>query len=256
MAFLDSIAPPITRSILTRELRLQSELGYKFELTGHPAGWIDGFMLADMTKTWHAAGLAARGLNYFTLGAIEHGLSSRFIPESPYYQAWLGGYLVELESDETWSDQDYFRLPEADQNKWLWHFGDPSAAMRFDPRAATENLPGYGHPAKLIQWHGTTHSDVGARSRRVYARAVMAGMAAMMHQLNPHLTLHGAHFIPPSDSHRPSYTSLPLNGYLAIHDLAPRLKAIFYVCCEGRRITLTDMRKLITQNITTNNPVA
>lgn len=80
--------------VLRQELDEQSRIGYKLSLKAKPKGWVGAFMLADMTKTWRKAGLRCSGLNYFTLGDIKNGLSTRFQKDNRMYQAWLGGYIV------------------------------------------------------------------------------------------------------------------------------------------------------------------
>ena len=122
MPFLDLIAPIVSHRILARELRLQAKLGYRFSLVGHPPGWINGFMLADM-----------------------------------------------------------------------------------------------------------------------------------MNRLNPGLGVRGHNFTPSTSSDGPSYSSLQLHGYLAIHHLAPDLKAVLYVCSVyPPGIDASIMRELITKHITIN----
>jgi hypothetical protein len=115
---LSLLAKLLATRVLRNELRLQATIGYKLRFGDLPDEWLNGYMLADMTKTWHAYGLPIKGLNYFTLGTIKDGLSTRYMPNKPLYQAWLGGYIFTSEKPLDWNPQDYLKLCEADQKKW------------------------------------------------------------------------------------------------------------------------------------------
>jgi hypothetical protein len=84
--------------IAKNELKEQIRLGYRLSLNGKPEGFINGLMIADMSNTWRKAGINCKGLNYFTLGELRDGLSTRFIPDHDFYQAWLGGYLIDCDT--------------------------------------------------------------------------------------------------------------------------------------------------------------
>jgi hypothetical protein len=86
---LASIAYIITKS-------KEKRLGYQLEFKNIPRNWLQAKVVYEMDSVWKNEGLHAIGTNYFTIGCIENGLSSRFNPDSVYYQSWLGGYLVKF----------------------------------------------------------------------------------------------------------------------------------------------------------------
>ncbi len=220
--------------VYKQALRRQKALGYRLSLKDSPPGWIDTLMLADMTKTFRAASLPVSGLNYFTLGSVEYGHSARFNPDNPHYQAWLGGYLVHFDQKPDWTPQDYFKLPEADQIKWLHHFGDPNPVMQFEHIGDPELIKNGDFTGRLHLWTGTTHADIGPGNRSFHTRTYMEGMAHVMNQTHPGLGLKGKNFIPgPSDA---AYEPLKLAGYLAIFELEPNLAAVLYVCGTGELV--------------------
>ena len=112
---LDKVTQLVARRVLSNELKLQKKIRYKLVFKNLPKDWIDGYALVGMTLTWHSYGLPIRGLNYFTVGSLKNGLSSRFIMDSDLYQAWLGGYVFQSKKRLYWHSDDYLRLAEADQ---------------------------------------------------------------------------------------------------------------------------------------------
>lgn len=227
---LSLLAKGVSSHVLKGQLREQKRLSYRLTLKDKPKGWINAFMIADMTKTWRATGLKCGGLNYFTLGDIKNGVSTRFQKDDPMYQAWLGGYIVECDNDKPWNVNDYCKLPEADQNKWLWHFGDETAAMHFGTPKFEKDIENNGFKGKLYSWTGSTHSDVGDKSTRLYTRGLMDGMAAIMNKIQPGLYLRGKNFVPRLSNGQQSYEETEIKGYFGIFEIAPKLKVVLYVC--------------------------
>jgi|GEM_PF-796674 len=229
-----SINPhPLTGLIAARLLRRsqsrETALGYRLTLKNSPPGWINTLMLADMTKTFRTAGLPCSGLNYFTLGEVKVGLSKRFDPDDPHYQAWLGGYLVQFDEPAGWSDRAYFKLPEADQIKWLRHFGDPAPEMKFEHIGDPEPIENNGFTGRALLWTGATHADLGPGNRSFHTRTYMEGMAQIMNQTHPGLGLKGKNFVP-GPRNEAAYEPVRLAGYLAIFELEPKIAAVLYVC--------------------------
>ena len=119
--------------------RFEKKLGYRVSFN-LPKGWINGLMTFDMTSVWKKYGIDAKGINYFSIGHIKNNLSTRFVPNSKYYQAWLGGYLVKFSGKRNWDIKEHFKLAKADQLNWLKLYGDP------EPLAKVQH-----HETKLIK---------------------------------------------------------------------------------------------------------
>jgi len=227
------------RRTLQQELQEERRLGYRLRLVNEPAGFINGLMLADMTKTFHKAGIDCGGLNYFTLGDIKHNLSSRFTAGSNFYQAWLGGYLIDCDHS-LWTIEEDVALSKADQERWLWHFGDPSPVMTFQELQLLGDITVSGYKAKLCYWSGNTHSDVGPRNQRLYTKLIMEGMAAIINSLNPGLRLTGSQFIPPKS--KTEYPAVRIHGYHATVEMEHNRTMVMYVCATDK-INGTKLKK-------------
>jgi len=242
------LAPLVASQVLRRGLKHQNELGYKLEFKNLPLEWINGYALADMTTTWRNYGLPISGLNYFTLGSVKQGISTRFTPGERLYQAWLGGYIFRFDKPTSWKPKDYMKLAEADQKKWLWYYGAPAPRMDFGESHKVANLAMSGINGKLFAWTGITQSDVGVHSRSLHNRVVMDGMAYIMNRLTPNLRLQGKQFIPRHEYQ--SYEELAISGYVAIMDIRPDTKAVLYVCMsEPDEHDDKIMKQLITRHL-------
>jgi len=227
------------RHTLEAELQEERRLGYRLKLIGKPNGFIDGLMLADMTKTFRKAGINCAGLNYFTLGEVTNDLSERFDTSSRFYQAWLGGYLIDCDH-RSWTIDDDVALSKADQERWLWHFGDPNPKMAFHKPQILEDIVISGYTAKLCYWSGDTHSDVGPHNHRLYTRLLMEGMAEMMNSLKPSLRLTGSNFLPRRSEN--SYPEMRIHGYHAIAELDNNRTMVMYVCATDK-VSSTELKR-------------
>ncbi len=246
---LKFLAPFIVPHVLQKAINLGKSIGYKMQFKNLPSDWINGYAMVDMTKTWHNYGLPIRGVNYFTLGDVQNGISSRFISEDKMYQAWLGGYIFTNDTPIDWNPQSYLKVAEADQKKWLWYYGVPNPKMDFGNLHKIEDLHINGISGQLYSWSGDTQSDVGYKSTNLYNQTMMEGMAYIMNQLNPHLHLEGRHFIPTAIDH-PSYKKIILSGYIAIMNIGPKTKSLLYVCMVNPKVNdKNNMKELITKHI-------
>lgn len=186
-------------------------------------------MRCDMTRTWQKFGLKiSRGANYFTVGRVKNGVSSRYIFEEPQYQSWLGGYTVKLKDGQTWTLQEHFNLAVADQKSWLRRYGDPHPFCDM-----TEQDCKKIGPIKLGKYSGTlyeggclTHSDVGNGFERVWLRLSAVVMANVFNIYNPILNLLGRMLRPQNKGK--SYEDLRLKGYIAIFDVDKDVKVVLY----------------------------
>jgi hypothetical protein len=141
-----------------------------------PPAWITP-MKNLMNPIWQPIG--ATGVNYYTFAGPARALrsySERSNPASPYYQAWVGGYVTKrqdgtLPADLTaWAKQ----VTELDQRSWLAAMGDPHPLADFSVPTALQKVVIDGHALQL--WHGTmrSHSDLSDESAG--ALATLVGM--------------------------------------------------------------------------------
>jgi hypothetical protein len=217
--------------MLRKWRRHERGLGYRLRIADLPPGWLPGQVPFDLTDTWRAGGLRVNGMHYFTLGDVENGLTVRFQKDNELYQAWLGGYVVQLEDSREWSVRDYLKLSELDQKMWLRCFGDPAPAMDFGEVTETGEFTSSGYRGVAYTWKGKTHNDIGKGSRRFFNRLVMEGMAYLMTLLNPGFSLVGRNFIPPRPQRgERSYAETELHGCGAVVHLEPKVKAVLYAC--------------------------
>lgn len=235
--------------ILDRELLLQKKLGYHLTFHNLPEDWVKGYALVDMTLTWHSYGLPLTGLNYFTVGAIKSGMTTRYQEENDLYQAWLGGYVFKSKRPLHWHSNGYLRLAEADQKGWLRRFGARSPQMDFGKLTKLQDMTILDKKATLFSWTGVTRSDVGASSHSLLTRVMMDGMAHMMNTLTPGLHLKGKNFIP-DQAEREPFEELLISGYTILVNIDSKRKAVMYVCMVGdNKPDRAIMKRLITENL-------
>jgi hypothetical protein len=123
-----------------------------------PAAWMTP-LKNDMSPIWAKA--HAEGVNYYTFGAphtLWRHYSDRTDPASPYYQAWLGAYVVKPEKNveavdvKTWATT----LPSLDQENWLHAMGDPKPLATAESLTQSGTIEIDGHIVPL--WHALMHS--------------------------------------------------------------------------------------------------
>ncbi len=209
--------------------KLDKEIGCEVVFGKIPDEYINGIVHCDMTKTWKDVGLnIEKGSNYFTIGRVEKGDSSRFDKNSIEYQSWLGAYTVKLGSGENWNARDHFRLAIADQNSWLRWYGDPH------PMTSIEdwNLNKVGevkvgdHTGELFEFGCTTHSDEGKGFHSLKLFFASIWLAAEFNLSNPKLHLKAKALRP--TSLKDEYKILKLDGYIAIFNIKENVKVVFY----------------------------
>jgi hypothetical protein len=182
-----------------------------------------------MTKTWQRFGLdIEKGANYFTMGEVVDGTSSRFDLNAAEYQSWLGGYMVKLATEKMLSVEDHFRLAIADQNSWLRWYGDPepdTTIEGFEPIEVGKIQVGQ-YFGTLYEFGCKTHSDVGGSYKTKKLRLASMWMAALFNLSNPNLKITGKELRPRTSGR--SYERLRLHGYIAIFDMAENVKVVLY----------------------------
>ncbi len=143
-----------------------------------PSPWFSP-LKNEMNEIWSPAKL--RGINYYTFAGPATWLASfsgRSDPRSPYYQAWVGGYVVKMPADAAPQDPETLirELTTLDQRSWLDAMGDTKPMVQIDSveRAGQAVIDGSSWPL----WHATyrSHSDLSARPQTQLAQ--LLGMPA------------------------------------------------------------------------------
>jgi hypothetical protein len=223
----------------------EKKIGYRLVLPEFTSHWINGTFIFDMNPVWKKYGQPAVGVNYFTIGGVKNGQSSRYDPQSDYYQSWLGGYIVKFPYARDWTIPEHYQLAEADQKGWLVTMGDTLPLMSTDKKSiclmGKVNICGF--PAKIVQAAGWSHSDLGSGPQNLTLKFLMSGMAHIFNFSNSELALTGSDMLPVwSEKYKiKSYEKLYLTGYFFIVDITPQIKAIFYG--NGTQKTLSKIKK-------------
>lgn len=212
----------------------EKQLGYKIELKNLSPHWINGTMIFDMTPVWKRHGINAKGINYYTIGEIKNQLSTRFDYKSPYYQAWLGGYIVQFDKQRKWTPQQHFTLCEADQKAWLAMYGDPTPLISLSDSKGVKKIGSIkisGYSGILYEGGGWSDSDVGSGNKKLTLLTSMSLAANLFNISNRKLNLIGRNFIPSwsEDFKISSYQKIYLKGYIGIIELYEKTKAVLYV---------------------------
>jgi hypothetical protein len=129
-----------------------------------PLPWITP-MKNEMNEIWEP--IKANGVNYYMFGGPRTWLtpySERSNPKSPYYQAWVGGYVIKHKDGSLPKDLQSlaWQVAALDQRSWLAAMGDPKPIADSSPPTGVGNIMIDGHD--LLLWHGSmqSHSDLSA----------------------------------------------------------------------------------------------
>lgn len=212
-----------------KEKRLRYILAFK----NLPASFIQGQVIYEMDQVWQRQGIDALGTNYFTFGAIEQCESSRFNQASPYFQTWLGGYIVKFNQKKNWEINDHFRLAKADQDNWLRIYGNNKPRVIIDNKTIEElgQIEISGFKGNLFRGNIFSDTDVGNGKISLYNRIKIAGLAVYFNQSNPKLNIKSSNLMPSKGSiaRSNSFENIMLRGYIAIIDISESIKAVLYV---------------------------
>ena len=209
--------------------QVEKKIGYRIQFKRIPETWVNGVLAFDIERSWRKHGIEAWGVDYWTIGSLMEGVSSRFLRSQNQYQSWLGAYLVKFKNSKSFTLQDHLDLAVADQKNWLRDFGDPHPFIRMPAEnvAEPEDITLSGHSGKLYTFlGGQSHSDVGNRSDNLRSRILMALSAALFNRYNSRLNLKGVNLIP-KEIHS-EYETVTLKGYVAIIELEENTKAVLY----------------------------
>jgi hypothetical protein len=157
-------AQPANRTIVDEE----RELGVFAVPAWFPDGMAQDVAATYMTPYWSNAEFQARGVNYWTVGWPSKGMdsSSRFDPDSKFYQAWAGVYVarsdsfVHIGNSRSLPIQEIGQLAELDQKAWLASYGDPNPKAKVIQWTPSKETSVDGRRAFVFYGEISSHSDV------------------------------------------------------------------------------------------------
>jgi hypothetical protein len=127
-----------------------------------PPAWISA-MKNQMNEIWDP--IKADGVNYFMFAGprtLVSTFSERSNPQSPYYQSWVGGYVIKRRDGTVPDDLQSWawQVTTLDQRSWLSTMGDPRPLAESDSATNAGEITIDGR--KLPLWHGImrSHSDL------------------------------------------------------------------------------------------------
>ncbi len=177
----------IRRTLLLNAARIalnhQSELvaqehadGVAIVFPKPPSVWITP-MKNQMNEIW--VPIKADGVNYYMFAAPSTWLNSyseRSNPTSPYYQAWVGAYVIKRTDGILPDDLPSlaWQVTALDQRSWLSAMGDPHPVAESSPATSAGNIVIDGHSVPL--WHGTMHSHSDLSAHPAGALPTLVGM--------------------------------------------------------------------------------
>ena len=184
--------------------------GTRVEFAQLPSAWTSP-MKNQMNEIWKSAGV--EGVNYYSFAGprtLFQTYSARSDARSPYYQAWVGAYVVRKKDGNLPDDlQELVRqLTALDQQSWLEAMGDPKPVAEVTDLVSSGKIAIDGSDWPL--WHVSyrSHSDLSA---------------------DPNSSLAGILGMPPKSSWPDgvsAFHDLTLDGYLAWRLDAQRRNAV------------------------------
>lgn len=229
---LDTLITPFVLIAYLITKTKERRLGYKIDFKNLSNNWLPAKVIHEMDSVWKREGLNAIGTNYFTIASVRTRLSERFNPKSPYFQAWLGGYIVKLSKKRKWAIRDHFKLAEADQRYWLKIYGDKKPKVHTDYSHIEElgTVVISGFKGNLFRGNIFSDIDVGGGKIKLYDRLQISGLAIYFKKSNRKLNLRSQDLIPnwTKDSLLESYKNVSLRGYIAILEIDSLTKVVLY----------------------------
>ena len=227
---IDHITKPISYLYYQKVKLFEKSLKYSLQLPDNP-NLINAQMIFDMTPVWKKHRINAKGINYFTIGSVVDGISTRYDFNSPYYQSWLGGYIVQIEEQRSWTAKDHYSLGEADQKNWLEMYGvkKPFVKTDFETIKPAEKIEISRYTGTLEQGNIWSNTDVGG-NKNLWLSIQLSVMANIMNGSNDKLDLKHNNFLPDLNKNRlDPFQKIYLMGYIAILTLDEKTKAVLYV---------------------------
>ena len=134
--------PVISANTASRHEGYFRQDGVAIDFIGITPAWVKP-MKNLMNTIWTP--IQAKGVNYFTFAApgnLFRSFSERSNPRSPYYQAWVGGYVTKRTDGSVPSDLPMWasQVTALDQRSWLSAMGDPMPVADFGAAAPAEIL--------------------------------------------------------------------------------------------------------------------
>lgn len=215
---------------------LEKRIGYSLRFPRIPEAWIQACASFDLSSSWKSAGLNVTGIDYFTLGTVLWGRSTRFCPGAETFQSWIGGYLVRLNEHRAYSLQEHLNLAVIDQVNWLRHYGDPNPSCDLPATGfqVAGNINVSGYSGNVYVGGGYSHIDIGAGKQGAWQH-VAAGVLSMVFNANRVLPqIRAADLMPRTTAE--AYARIFLKGIIVIVEIQPNVHAVLY----GNGVVLKD----------------
>lgn len=176
----------------------EQENGYKATFKDLPSQWTD-LIKQNMETHWQS--INRRGMNYFAIGKAEgeNQYSNRVNPDSKYYQAWVGAYVLSgknklfmsMENNEINNKMEevipqLIRLAELDQQTWLYATGDPNPLATTLPLSKVETVSKFGLNIPLFKAKMNSHSDLTYQSHELSGLLGLPTRNIWAARLDPH----------------------------------------------------------------------
>lgn len=214
---------------LRRIRKLERKIGYRIDFSVIPDTWINGLVRRNIGPSWKKHGINALGINHWTIGSINNGVSSRYNRDAKQYQSWLGAYLVKFKEDRIFTVQDHFNLAIADQKNWLKVFGDPNPYINMDAAniSSTRKIKIGNYTGDLYDFSGgKSHSDIGSHSNNPISRKVMLFSSILFNRSNYSLDISQKDLLPSAINS--NYEDILLKGYIVAIPLDSKTYVILY----------------------------
>ncbi len=223
----------------------QHQLGVVALPTRLPEGMAQGFVETLMTPHWKNGRFQASGVNYWSVGWIANGLecSSRFDPDSKFYQAWAGVYVARSDiftrigNLQSLPIQEIGQLAELDQKAWLDSYGDPNPKAQVVRWTPTKESVVDGRRAFVFYGEISSHSDVSEVGTN-YSDLMVRGFRTM----NAGGSLPSSFFIPAAKAWKGKvsrFHDILLRGYFVVVPIAEK-GTIVCIYANGARFRKLD----------------
>lgn len=225
--FLISLIAPFAYFITKQK---EKRLGYRLDFSHLNKEWLATNVVYEMDAIWKAQGLDAIGTNYFTIGSLKNNKSTRFDSDSPYFQSWIGGYIVKFSQKKKWTINDHFKLGVADQINWLKTYDDknPKVYVVEDKTEEIGDIIIDGFNGTLYRGNIMSDTDISNTTVSFINKGFIAGLVYYMNQDNKQLNITIDALLPKAIKSLDPFQNIELRGYIAILDLPENTKVVLY----------------------------